>query len=272
MAQQTDSAFRVLVVATEEHVGLPLEREIEARASGRTPQVRVIVPALAQSAFQHAAGAVDEGREAAQERLEDVLEEVNESEVDVEVDGQVGDADPMLAIEDALYEFPADEIIVVTHGDDEDARWMEEDLFEKARKRFEPPISHFVVRDNTVRPAGESGPGADESGQDEIDTEGGNLPKLSKRDVAGIVFAIVGSLVLWIIATSNPDTTRQDFDTDAVHLIIAGAVTLVNLAHVVGLVLFEAVGYRGLGQRAFANLSLYGTAAGVVVSLLFLLV
>jgi hypothetical protein len=272
MAQQSESAFHVLIVAADEHVGLPLEREIESRASGRTPSVRVVAPALAGSAFEHAAGAVDEGREAAQDRLEEVLEDIEGSELDVEVEGQVGDADPILAIEDALFDFPADEIIVVTHADDDEARWMEEDLFEKARKRFEQPISHFVVGGSEVRPAGESGAGRDESSQDEVSPDSKNLPKLSKRDVAGIVFAVIGSFALWIIATSNPDTTRQDFDFDAFHLLIAGAVTLVNLAHVVGLMLFEAVGYRGLGQRAFANLSLYGTAAGLAVSLLLILI
>ena len=270
MGQATDSEFRVLVVAAEEHVGLPLEREIEARSRGRSPSVRVVAPALAKTGFQHAAGAVDEGREAAQERLEEVIEEVESSDLDVEVEGRVGDADPMLAIEDALFDFPADEIIVVTHAHEGEARWMEDDLFEKARKRFEPPISHFVVGGGEVSPADQSGPGKDASSQDEVDPDSRNLPKLSKRDVAGIVFAVLGSLVLWIIATSNPDTTRQDFDWDALHLIIAGAVTLVNLSHVVGLMLFEAVGYRGLGQRAFANFSLYGTAAGIVASLLLL--
>lgn len=275
MPQATDSEFRVLVVAAEEHVGLPLEREIETRSQGRSPSVRVVAPALAKTAFQHAAGAVDEGREAAQERLEEVIDEVNDSDLEIEVEGQVGDADPMLAIEDALFDFPADEIIVVTHADDKEARWMEDDLFEKARKRFEPPISHFVVGGGEVRPADQSGPGKDAVGQDAVDAvdpDSGNLPRLSKRDVAGILFAALGSAALWIIATSNPDTTRQDFDWDALHLLIAGGVTLMNLAHVVGLMLFEAVGYRGLGQRAFADLSLYGTAAGIVISLLLTLI
>ena len=270
MSNQTETQFRVLVVAADEHVGAPLEQEIEARAQGRSPLVRVIAPGLTRTAFEHAAGSIDEGREAAQERLEEALDDLGEA--DAEVDGRVGDADPMLAIEDALFEFPADEIIVVTHADDEDARWMEDDLFEKARKQFEPPISHFVVESGEAEPAGESGPGKDTSSQDEVAPDTRNVPRLSKRDVAGIVFALLGTAALWLIATSEADTTRQDFDFDALHLLIAGAVTLINLAHVVGLMLFESVGYRGIGQRAFANLSLYGTAAAVVVSLLLLLI
>ena len=40
------------------------------------------------------------------------------------------------------------------------------------------------------------------------------------------------------------------------------------LAHVVGLMLFESVGYRGMIERFFARLSLYGTPAAIVAVLL----
>jgi hypothetical protein len=89
--------------------------------------------------------------------------------------------------------------------------------------------------------------------------------------VAGIIWAIVGTLILVAIAAANPDETASGFDLDAMHTLIAGAFGLINLAHVVGLVLFESVGYRGLAQRFFADLSLYGTTAAIGVSLLLLL-
>ncbi|MDQ3571437.1 MAG: hypothetical protein M3383_01090 [Actinomycetota bacterium] len=258
--------FRVLVVAADEHIGLPLEREIARRAGGKKPEIRVVVPALAKTAFQHAAGEVDEGRERAQHQLETSMEEIREAGLDGE--GQVGDSDPMLAIDDALFGFPADEIIVVTHGED-DALWMEDDLFEKASKRFEPPMTSFIVQDNEVRRAGASEEGADHSSRGEIDPESRNLPRLAPRDVFGVVFAVLGSLALWIIATSGSDDGGTGFDTEA--LLIAGGFTLINLAHVVGLLLFESVGYRGIAERMFANLSLYGTALAIAVSLVLTL-
>jgi hypothetical protein len=43
-------------------------------------------------------------------------------------------------------------------------------------------------------------------------------------------------------------------------------VALVNMAHVVGLVLFESVGERGAAQRFFRNLSLVATPLAVVVN------
>jgi hypothetical protein len=43
---------------------------------------------------------------------------------------------------------------------------------------------------------------------------------------------------------------------------------LINLAHVVALVLFSAIRYRGLPERFFANLSLFGTPVAIVAALL----
>ena len=262
--------FRVLVVAAEEHVGEPLQRELSDRADGRETEVRVVVPALADTAFEQAAGAVDEGLERAQEQLDESLAEVRDSQA-TRGEGLVGDADPILAIDDALYDFPADEILIVTHPE-ERARWMEGDLFERASQRFRQPIRHFVVENGSVQAAEESGAGLPESAERELETESRNLPRFTVRDVAGIVVAVVGTLILIVIASSNPDETGSGFDFDALHTIIAGVFALINIAHIVGLVLFESVGYRGLPQRFFANLSLYGTPAAIVVSLLLLLV
>jgi hypothetical protein len=41
---------------------------------------------------------------------------------------------------------------------------------------------------------------------------------------------------------------------------------LVNLAHVVGLFLFQSVRYQGIFSRFFARISLIGTPIAVVVS------
>ena len=155
--------FKVLVVAAEEHIGEPVRRELEERApAGQETELRVVVPALADSPFQHAAGDVDEGLARAQRQLETSLAEVSGN--GVRAAGQVGDADPIRAIEDALYDFPADEIVVVTHDTDA-ARWLEDDLYEHAKRRFEPPITHFVVTNGRVEVAGRAGAGVEPSGR-----------------------------------------------------------------------------------------------------------
>jgi hypothetical protein len=261
--------FRILVVAADEHIGEPLRRELSERAGERTPEVRVVVPALARTPFQQAAGAVDEGMERARGQLDESLDRMHDA--GVEGEGEVGDADPMLAIDDALYGFPADEIVIVTHPEHE-GRWLEDELFEQARQRFEPPIHHYVAKDGRVEEVEFSRSGIDGADQAEVDPESRNLPRFTVRDVAGIAVAIVGTIVLIVIASANPDETGSGFDVDALHTIIAGLFALINIAHVVGLVLFESVGYRGFAQRFFADLSLYGTPAAIAVSLLLLLI
>ncbi len=261
--------FRILVVAADEHISEPLRRELDQRAGDRQSEVRVVVPALARTPFEQAAGAVDEGIAHAREHLDESLERMHDA--GVEGEGRVGDSDPMLAIDDALYGFPADEIVIVTHPEDE-GRWMEDDLFERASERFEPPIHHYVHRDGRVEETESSGAGVEASDEPAVDLESRNLPRFTVRDIAGIVVAIVGSIILVVIASANPDETGSGFDVDALQTLIAGLFALINIAHIVALVLFESVGYRGLPQRLFANLSLYGTPAAIVVSLLLLLV
>ena len=56
----------------------------------------------------------------------------------------VGDSDPAKAIEDALRQWPADEVLVVTPPD-EDANWLEDDAAEEAQKRLGVPLRHVTL-------------------------------------------------------------------------------------------------------------------------------
>ena len=64
--------------------------------------------------------------------------------VGVEARGEVGDGDPLQAIEDALRTFGADEIIISTHPEGR-SNWLERGVVEHARERFPVPIMHVVV-------------------------------------------------------------------------------------------------------------------------------
>ena len=57
---------------------------------------------------------------------------------------EVGDTDPVQAIEDALRTFPADEVLVVTRPED-DASWLEQDSAREARERFGVPVTRLTV-------------------------------------------------------------------------------------------------------------------------------
>jgi GABA permease len=58
--------------------------------------------------------------------------------------GDIGDGDPVQAMEDGLRVFGADEVIVSTHPPGR-SHWLERDVVERARERFDVPITHVVV-------------------------------------------------------------------------------------------------------------------------------
>ena len=80
------------------------------------------------------------------ERAEDVEEETVErlDEEGIDAAGDTGESDPLLAIQDALQTFPADEVVLFTHPESE-RNWLEEGLVDEAKDRFEPPVRHVVV-------------------------------------------------------------------------------------------------------------------------------
>jgi hypothetical protein len=58
--------------------------------------------------------------------------------------GEVGDSDPVQAIEDALRTFGPDEVIISTHPEGR-SNWLERGVVTGARERFAVPITHVVV-------------------------------------------------------------------------------------------------------------------------------
>jgi uncharacterized membrane protein len=136
-----DERKKVLVVANETVAGRALRGEVLHRTSETDADVLVVCPAL-NSRIRHWTSDEDRAREQAQERLERSLAAL--SEAGVEARGEVGDDDPMQAIEDALRTFGADEIIISTHPPGR-SNWLEKDVITRARERFDLPITHVVV-------------------------------------------------------------------------------------------------------------------------------
>jgi len=95
-----------------------------------------------------------------------------------------------------------------------------------------------------------------------------NLPPFSGIDVLGILVAVLGTLALIILAatTAAGDDAGLGFVSVA-RMLLALGVALINLAHVVGILLFESVDYHGPFQRFFARLSLIGTSVALAISL-----
>ena len=138
--RKPDERKRILVIANETVAGTELRYEVVRRAAGDA-EVLVVTPAL-NSRLRHWTSDEDRAREEAQGRLDASLEALRDAGVDAR--GQVGDDDPLQAIEDALRGFPADEIVLSTHPPGR-SNWLERGLVENARERFACPIAHVVV-------------------------------------------------------------------------------------------------------------------------------
>ena len=140
-AAHADGERRILVVANETVGGETLQRMIEERSRETKTEILVCTPAL-NSRLRHWASDEDGARAAAQERLDASLERMHALGIDAS--GEVGDADPLQAMEDALRTFGADEIIISTHPEGR-SNWLERGVVEHARDRFAVPIRHVVV-------------------------------------------------------------------------------------------------------------------------------
>jgi hypothetical protein len=132
---------RVLVVANEAVGGHALRSELESRARGRSVQVLVVAPALT-SPLPHWTSDVDGARADAEARLEQSLAAMRSAGLDVR--GEIGDSDPVQAVEDALRTFRPDELIVATHPEGRSS-WLEQGIVGKLRERYALPLTHVVV-------------------------------------------------------------------------------------------------------------------------------
>jgi nucleotide-binding universal stress UspA family protein len=137
------SAKRLLVVATAPVEDAVLRARVREHA-GPNAEVRVVAPASDLSPLEWLATDEDEARGEAAD-IARSAERAVQSEAG-RVETEVGDSDPVQAIEDALRQFPADEVIVVTRADDE-AGWLEKDSAAAASERFGVPVTHLVVGD-----------------------------------------------------------------------------------------------------------------------------
>ena len=131
---------RILVVANETVAGRALRGEVVRRA-GAEADVLVVCPAL-NSPLRHWASDEDRARAEAERRLAESLGAL--ATEGVEARGEVGDADPVQAMDDALRTFGADEIVISTHPPGR-SNWLEKEVIERARERYPVPITHVVV-------------------------------------------------------------------------------------------------------------------------------
>jgi hypothetical protein len=140
MDDSQQSERRILVIANRTCPCPTLTDEIADRAHGAPIDVLVVAPAL-NSRLRHWVSDVDGAVAIAHERVALAVAELRARGISAR--GEVGDANPLTAIEDALALFPATEIIIATHPPKR-SNWLEHGLVDKATAHFDIPIDHLV--------------------------------------------------------------------------------------------------------------------------------
>jgi hypothetical protein len=177
----------VLLVALDPVPDDQLRRAIEKRKQGADVNVHVVAPASHIGTLQWPAGAEDDARAEAEELAESTAHAV---EAEVETETEVGDRDPLLAVGDALVDFPADEILVAGSTDEK---------AEAELRRFGLPISRLDERGEI---ASEEPTGAEAVARDLTHGERPETPFVILGVVGGFLLGavILISLTAFLIA------------------------------------------------------------------------
>ncbi len=137
----------VLVVATAQLAGEELRRELTAR--GGAVELDVLAPIMA-SRSHYWASDVDREREEARRRLEGSLAWA--AAQGFAAKGDVGDADPLTAIEDELRDFGADEVIIAMQAG-EHRSWLANRMLAHLARELDVPVRDVVVDEGPDHPA-----------------------------------------------------------------------------------------------------------------------
>lgn len=134
-------AKKILALVSE-----PISGEVLKSAVGsedaEAAEVLVVAPALTDSKARFWTSDVDDSIGRAEDVAEESVERMDEEGVDAA--GDTGEADPLLALQDALTTFEADEIVLCTHAGGE-VNWLEDGLVDEAKERFDAPVRHLEI-------------------------------------------------------------------------------------------------------------------------------
>jgi len=131
---------KILALLTEPISGEALKSAV-GRETAEEAEVLVVAPAL-NSKLRFWTSDPDEAIARAEEVEQETVERLDEEGIDAA--GDTGESDPLLAIQDSLQTYPADEIVLVTHAAGE-RNWQEEGVVDEARERFGKPVTHLIV-------------------------------------------------------------------------------------------------------------------------------
>jgi hypothetical protein len=129
----------VIVITTVERSDEAVRRAV----GGDIDQLHVVVPAVHQSRLDWLANADNDAIDQAQATAERVGDDLPSGQTTA----MAGDSDPLLAALDALRQFRADELVVITRPDEE-AAWLEEGKRGEIAERLEGiPVRTIALSD-----------------------------------------------------------------------------------------------------------------------------
>jgi hypothetical protein len=262
-------AGRSLIAVVTPAFGCP--ESVEAlvhEVGGNAAEVRLIAPAVATNSIDGAFGDIDEPRVEARERLKRALAAARAT--GLVVSGEVGDADPVQAAQDALLERPADAVLIFCH-DDDCKEWYEGRLWEHAEDTLAPPLKMVVVDGGSGDAAHVVKTQQAVAGHLDAHRDGDAtyLPGLTRTDMAVLTFGIVGTIVAIILAAAAAAGGAVTV-WSAVAIGVAIAIALINMSNVVGTLLMESVRNHGGWAKLFRDLVFVGTPLAVLVNLAIL--
>lgn len=132
---------RILVVANETLEGSAVLDAVREAAGSARARVHVVCPAL-NSRLRHWTSDEDDAVAEAEGRLARSLARLQTA--GMEATGEVGDGDPLQAIEDALRTRGAEALVISTHPPGR-SNWLEGGVVGRAASRFGLPVTHVVV-------------------------------------------------------------------------------------------------------------------------------
>jgi uncharacterized protein HemY len=127
--------MRLLVLTDDPSAETTLREPLAEIADGEELEVKVVAPLRPESTLDLVTGDIDEAKAGAEERADSTAEQSEAAELVTRADADVGDADQLLALADALAEFEAEHIVLVDPDDEE--------LAAAARERFGLPVTEL---------------------------------------------------------------------------------------------------------------------------------
>ena len=139
-------ARSVLVVANHTATSPALIAALRDRAERGDVSFHLVVPAL-NSRLRHWLSDTDSATAAARRRGDEAVAVLASRGLTISM--EIGDGVPLLAIDDALAQFPADEIVISTLPPDR-SHWLEHDLVALAGRRFGVPVRQVIGDDDVA--------------------------------------------------------------------------------------------------------------------------